>query len=151
MKIYRYISGIVLMVVSLCTTLTACSNNCEVYYAYGISFEDLIRDDSYETELKINESEGLICYTSNYGYAGSALVTNFHLFTEEIYFQIINEYNSFYYWTEEEITKENLHPLELPGEVYYLWQSLGEYEYIAFYKNSSSLKSSNIFVYNKEY
>ena len=158
MKTFRLI-GMAVMAVLMCVNFASCSNDDEedknVYYAYGIHFGDLISDDSFETELKINESEELICFTSNYvegeRYTGRALVTNFHLFTEDIYFQILNENNSYYHWTEEKITKENLYSLELPAEVYYLGQSLEDYKYIAYYSDDNSSKISSIFVYNKEF
>lgn len=153
MKIFRLV-GMVLL--ALCVNFTSCSDDNEedpnVYYAYGIYLGDLSTNTDYiETELRINEVEQSIKFRPSYSSSrldGGAYVTEFHPFTEEQYFYIINRCDIY---VNEEITKENLIEKfpELPHEFNFLWQCLGEYEYIAYYPVDSPDGVLNVFVYNK--
>lgn len=152
MKTFRLI-GMALL--ALCVNFASCSDDEEdpnVYYAYGIYLGDLsINTDYIETELRINEMEQNIKFTSLYSSSrlnASAYVTDFQIFTEEQFFYIINRCDIY---VNEEITKENLIEKfpELPHEFNFLWQCLGEYEYIAYYPVDSPDGVLNIFVYNK--
>lgn len=152
MKTFRLI-GMALL--ALCVNFTSCSDDEEdpnVYYAYGIYLGELSTNTDYiETELRINEMEQNIKFTSLYSSSrlnASAHVTDFHTFTEEQYFYIINRCD---FYVNDEITKENLIEKfpELPYEFNFLWQCLGKYEYIAYYPVDSSNGVLNVFVYNK--
>lgn len=154
MKTFRII-GMALLAVIMCVNLASCSDDEEdpnVYNAYGIYLGDLSTNTDYiETELRINEVEQSIKFRPSYsssGLDGGAYVTEFHPFTEEQYFYIINRCDIY---VNEEITKENLIEKfpELPHEFNFLWQCLGEYEYIAYYPVDSPDGVLNVFVYNK--
>ena len=157
MKTFRLI-GMALLAILVSVNFTACSDDDEeedpnVYYAYGINFGTTLstKTDYFETELKINEVEQIIKFkpeSNPLEWKGGSLVTEFHRFTEEQYFDIINRCDIY---VNEEITKENLIEKfpELPYEFDFLWQCLGEYEYIAYYPVESPDAVLNVFVYNK--
>lgn len=158
MKTFRLI-GMALIAILVSVNFASCSSDDEeedpnVYYAYGINFGTTLstKTDYFETELKINEVEQIIKFkpeSNPLEWKGGSLVTEFHRFTEEQYFDIINRCDIY---VNEEITKENLIEKfpELPYEFNFLWQCLGEYEYIAYYPVDSPDGVLNVFVYNKK-
>lgn len=148
MKTFRFIG---MALIAVCVSFASCSSDDEdknVYYAYGIRLGDLSPEtEQLEVLLKINEVEQWIEYkTLNAQNYTLAQVTEFHTFTEKVYFEIINHCDMY---VKEEITKENLFEKlpELPYNFDFLWQCLGQYEYIAYFPRSSMVYG--IYVYNK--